>query len=135
MLYAGTNVNLTYNNWFSNSDANVDTQAGVVSNTVELGGHPRGLTLVGTDLYVAHPSSFDPTKLQPGDKLGDKMPNISVIDTKTNTVTVETSRGQRIAAVIVGTGDVGQPLAFQGFAGRPLAANGGRIDPFAFFGR
>ena len=40
-----------------------------------------------------------------------------------------------VAAVIVGTGDVGQPLAFQGFAGRPLAANGGRIDPFPFFGR
>lgn len=37
------------------------------------------------------------------------------------------------AAVIVGTGDVGQPLAFQGFTGRPLAANGGRIDPFALF--
>lgn len=71
----------------------VDTQAGVVSDTVELGGHPRGLTLVGTDLYVAHPSSFDPTKLQPGDKLGDKMPTVSVIDTKTNTVTATLSTG------------------------------------------
>lgn len=71
----------------------VDPQAGVVSGTVELGGHPRGLALVGTDLYVAHPSSFDPTKLQPGDKLGDKMPTVSVIDTKTNTVTKTLSAG------------------------------------------
>ena len=34
------------------------------------------------------------------------------------------------AAVIVIPGDVGQPLAFQRFTGRPLAANGGRILDF-----
>ena len=39
------------------------------------------------------------------------------------------------AAAIAGNGDAGQLLAFQGFAGWPLAANGWRIDPFPFFGR
>ena len=67
MLYAGTNVNLTYNNWFSNSDANVDTQAGVsadVSNGwFDAKGAPTskaGVTIVANNLSASRVTDAGP---------------------------------------------------------------------------